>query len=528
MAKPEDILRNAPERAGTPKRSFVSTDGGKTWQPAVGEHMVRLHLVQYSREGHVISPVMDLGRTENDAALLLVPVTIGRVSLQADAATPDGTAVELAVRTGPCPVYDKALWSAWRPADAIKVPGAHRYLQWKATLRSDDPLRTPVLRSVTVDAAVAEGRMPAWGLKVAVAGSHNEEIRYTSIPFQYEDPLHPKMVALRGKYKLDEVVAGATSEIDKMVKLRNWVARQWRFTAPKENYPAWDADEILTRKYGFCVQYAIVFMQCAISLGHQARFVFGNHPGAVDGGGHEICEWWSNEYGKWVFFDVNQSWHHINPKSGAPYNLLDIHDMIIGRYYGGEYADFANRPRRDTVKYGDDVACCYGTSTEPNEPRSERQKTWHIKDGRYRVPSRWLHIRYMPRNNFLSQPRPVPVCQGAHWDWTGFIIYEDAQTPKEYSYRYFTARRSDIAWTINQVRFDATLTDTPGTVAVQMGTATPYFDTFLVRTGDGPWKASGRTVAWKLDRGRNRLAMRVRNTSGVEGPVSHIEVVYQP
>lgn len=525
MAKPEDIYRNAPERRGTPRRSFTSTDGGNTWKPAEGEYMLRLHLVQYAAKGTMISPAMDLGRGKDDDSPLLSPVTVGSVRLKAEAATPAETAVSLAARTGPCPVYDEVLWSAWQPAEAVSVRKGHRYLQWQATLTSGKPTATPVLKSVTVEAAVSPQPRPDWAAKVKLIGLHNEEIRYTSIPFEYEDPKHPKMVTLRKKFKLDEVVAGAETELERMVKLRDWVAHQWRFCAPKENYPAWDADEILSRKYGFCVQYAIVFMQCAISLGHQARFVFGNHSGAIDGGGHEVCEWWSDEYGKWVFFDVNQNWHHINPASGAPYNLLEIHDAIIRHYYGGEAASWSKRPRE--ARYSPEFACCYGTSVVPNEPASERQKKWHIKDGLYRVPSRWLNIRYMPRNNFLSRPRPVPMCQGAHWDWPDFIIYEDGPATKQWLYRNFTARRSDIAWTINQVHFDATCGGKPGAIEVQMGTFTPYFETFLVRLDGGAWRPEKRAFTWALRPGRNRLEMRARNTSGVEGPISHIEVDYQ-
>lgn len=527
MARYEDIYRNAPQRRDTPRRSFVSTDGGKSWKDAGGEHMVRLHLVQYVRQGSLISPTIDLGReAAGNPSPILTPVTIASVALKAEAETPYGTSVKLDARTGPCPVYDKELWSDWQTANAVKTPGNHRYLQWRATLSSHNPLKTPLLKDVAVKADVKAGPRADWLRRVTVIGHHNEEIRYTSIPFEYENPNHPRMVALRKKYKLDEVVAGARSELEKMVKLRNWVAHQWRFTAPKENYPAWDADEILSRKYGFCVQYAIVFMQCATSLGIQTRFVFGNNPGAIDGGGHEVCEWWSNEYGKWVFFDCNQNWFQMNPGTEEPYSLLEIHDAVIKEYYGGGIAEWSKRPREH--RYSPEFACCYGLSLEPNEPADERQKKAHLKDGLYRVPARWLNLRYMPRNNFLSRPYPVPMLQGAHWDWTDYIIYKDAHTPREWQYRNFTARQSDIAWTINQVHFDAACGVEPGSVQIQMGTSTPYFETFLTRIGDGRCTRSGRTFTWKLKPGRNRLEMRVENTSGVRGPVSYLELQYQP
>src|SRR5208282_276071 len=196
----------------------------------------------------------------------------------------------------------------------------------------------------TVEAKVEKAAAPAWASQLRVGAFHNEEIRYTSMPFEYENPLHPRMVALRKKYKLDDIVAGASSETEQLVRLRDWIAHQWKICAPEENYPAWDADEILTRKYGFCVQFAVTMMQCAISLGHQARFVFGYNPGAFDGG-HEVCEVWSDEHDKWVFFDVNQNWIYVHPKTLEPMSMLEVHDIILKTYYGGRLASLENPPK---------------------------------------------------------------------------------------------------------------------------------------------------------------------------------------
>ena len=57
-----------------------------------------------------------------------------------------------------------------------------------------------------------------------------------------------------------------------------------------------------------------------------------------------------------------------------------------------------------------------------------------------------------------------------------------------------------------------------------MGTVTPNFETFLSNIDGKGWKRSDRTLAWELHEGLNRLEMRVRNTSGVEGPVSFLEL----
>ena len=533
IALPEDILRNAPERKDRPRRSFKSADGGKTWEPIQGEYMVRLHLVQHVPQGYFISPVVDLGQPGEDKRPLLTPVSIQSVSLDANAETPDGTRVELAVRTGRSPVYEAALWSDWQPPGAA-VPKGNRYLQWKATLFSSDPAKTPLLRSVAVEAKVSRPQTPAWAKALRVVSFHNEEIRSTSLPFEYEDPLHPRMVALRRKYRLDDVVAGARTETEQLVRLRDWVSRQWKYTVPESDYPAWDADEILTRKYGFCVQYAIVLMQSAISLGHQARFVFGHNPGAFDGGGHEVCEIWSNEHRKWIFFDSHQNWHYVPPQTNVPLSMLEVHDLVLKTYYGGQPATFANPPRKRQPS--DAIAICYGTSMTPGMPPKGFET--HYADGRYTAPTRWLFVNYMPRNNFYAKPYPQPKTQGAHWDWSEYWCWEDSQTStpssssipstpsRQWLYRNFTARRSDLDWTINQICFDATIADQPGALAIQMGTFTPYGDAFLAKADRQAWKEASRAFTWELHPGRNRLEMRIRNKAGVQGPVSFLEVEY--
>ncbi|HEX3621333.1 MAG TPA: hypothetical protein VHT97_03360 [Acidimicrobiales bacterium] len=64
--------------------------------------------------------------------------------------TPEGTAVDLHVRTGDTPAPDDCTWSAWRrlPSCATPVGRTSRYAQYRADLTTADPSRTPVLRSV--------------------------------------------------------------------------------------------------------------------------------------------------------------------------------------------------------------------------------------------------------------------------------------------------------------------------------------------------------------------------------------------
>ena len=40
------------------------------------------------------------------------------------------------------------------------------------------------------------------------------------------------LVELRAKHKLDDVLAGAKTELEKMIRLRHWVSQQWKYNPP--------------------------------------------------------------------------------------------------------------------------------------------------------------------------------------------------------------------------------------------------------------------------------------------------------
>jgi hypothetical protein len=139
---------------------------------------------------------------------------------------------------------------------------------------------------------------------------------------------------------------------------------------------------------------------------------------------------------------------------------------------------------------------------------------------------KWGYLHWMPRNNYYRRRFPEPLYHGLGWSWTGYRLWQDARTPRQWRFGNYTRRRSDIEWTLNQVRWAAAPGEA-GTIRVTMGTVTPDFDTFLVNTGGG-WQASGDTFDWRLQPGQNRMEMRVRNRAGVLGRVSWIEVAYAP
>ena len=122
-----------------------------------------------------------MGGGLDDRPPLLTPVTVQSVALHADSDTSKGSSIVFEIRSGPTPVYDAVSWTDWQPLTSA-IPNGSRYMQWKATLSSPDPLKTPSLRSVAVESKVAKLSLPAWAGNLRAGDFHNEDIRYTSMP----------------------------------------------------------------------------------------------------------------------------------------------------------------------------------------------------------------------------------------------------------------------------------------------------------------------------------------------------------
>lgn len=517
IATNKHLLENSPAGWNSPGRSFRSIDQGRSWETLDGELTVRLHLTQYQSEGSIISPVLDLVQNTNE-----VPdfcrVQVQSLALEARAGIPAGTLIELAIRSGSSPAHEMEQWTDWRPINSPAVAD-HRYVQWRATLKSTNALVTPVLQETILSAKLQRQPLPGWAQGISVKEVLNPEIRHTAMPFEYEDPRHPKLRALREKYQLDDVVKQGRTELEKLVLLRDWVAHQWRYSAPKGHYPAWDAAEILEREDGMCVQYAITYIQCCAALGYTARYVCGYHPGTMRTA-HEVTEVWSNEYSQWVVMDPTESRNefYADPSTGRPLSMLETHDRMVKHYYGDKPATFENRPARGSES--DQITTVFGVNTTPGKATARRRS----RDG-WPSWTKWLMLYYIPRNNFYEKANPLPRMQGWNqWDWNGFWAWGDGQIPRDWRYREYTTRRADVEWTLNQVRFGVEFGETPMSFRVQLATVTPHFDTFLASTDCGEWKPVKREFSWALHPGENRLDLRTRNVAGIVGPVSVLAV----
>jgi hypothetical protein len=133
-------------------------------------------------------------------------------------------------------------------------------------------------------------RVPLFVEPTAV--DHDSRFRFT---FDPQEVLQP----LRLEERLDDVVAGATSDREAFRRLMDWTGDQWRLGTPNP-YPPPDARIILRDirsgfTGGFCAQYCFVLIQSIQSFGVPARMVTIT--------GHEVVEAWLRDERRWVMLD---------------------------------------------------------------------------------------------------------------------------------------------------------------------------------------------------------------------------------
>ena len=354
--------------------------------------------------------------------------------------------------------------------------------------------------------------------------------------FDYEIYEEPKLHTLRETYGLIKVVAGATSEFEKFVLLRDWLKTQWLHGNICQTIPPFDALVILERvakgeRYQ-CGSYGMAYVQCCLSVGLQARLLAIGKKGGASG--HVVTEIWTDQFGKWAVMDPDYNIHY--EKNGFPLNALELHNAWLE-------ADC------------DSIQVVKGKIPDPGVEVPENKLLDYYYDFRIQL-----------RNDHLSKPHDDDYHPMLHWI--------DEKTPPLLMFHNWIAnaknsgRAEDLYWTLNQVALDIhihndcytafneipvdfsfeklfnllnlsrrykNLDEIPihldeerlKVLRVDLDTVTPDFDTFLVKIDDSDWQPKPASFIWTLHEGVNLLQAKVRNKFGLEGPISKVRILYR-
>ncbi|MHB9029384.1 MAG: hypothetical protein ACYC9O_11510, partial [Candidatus Latescibacterota bacterium] len=353
MARADEFEQGGGNPADVGKTSFKSTDGGESWKESpfgpLGqdrcEYTVRISMDRAVKTGWLASPVIDLWKGDSTDFIVRQHV-LRNVKLGIRSDVPAGTAIEYSMRKGvdPDPFSDK--WGAYEligsgPALDLAIDGARinrRYIQLRAVLSTTNPLVSPAVKSMNVSAELQEPFPVPLHQNIVVLDVDNPPIKYSSIPWEWEPADRPEFAVLRERENLDKVVEGSLTQFDAQVRLLDYATKRWRWTSPMPEYPGWDALSIADRidtmgGGGMCIQFNLFLGGLLQAYGWQSR-----HVNII---GHEICEVWNDEYGKWIDLDASLVNHYAyDPNTGEPQSMLDLHRLFVSSYFPDKPIDW--------------------------------------------------------------------------------------------------------------------------------------------------------------------------------------------
>ena len=328
-----------------------------------------------------------------------------------------------------------------------------------------------------------------------------------------EDYHNPRLKRLREEYGLEKVIAGEPNEFRKLLKIRHWVHTRWPIdNNQKEGGDAFAILEKAKKGAGFHCSHSLTVQHAAlVSLGYVVRDlgVDRNHEDNGRSIHHGVNEVWSNDYAKWVLLDAKYDIHF--ERDGIPLSALQLHESV--RADGGKgivkVQGIERRP---------------ATMSVPDAPEAD-------------VRGYWWASYYL---------RPTPFTE-PHWSGGSRLLVFDSEAFRNttwhrgardnklikhwaYAANAFipTRNRHEIEWTpgVPDLRVRQVA---PEELEVQFRSATPNFQTYLVRVNGGSWKpVAGDRTRWTLQAGENRIEARTRNLAGVEGPVVSAIVEFKP
>ncbi len=321
------------------------------------------------------------------------------------------------------------------------------------------------------------------------------------VGFVFERYEEPKLWQLREQFRLDEVIAGAKSEFEQIVALGNWVADIIRSTvgkppAPHEpGPPPFDTFYCLSLAPHYrlhCTHASIIFIQAATSLGFLARFTLTHH----------TAEFWSNEWGKWVFIDPKGSIAKGAGRgaiyfthNGVPLSALEIRRF----YYEGRWSELEVHP-----------------------------EDAHI-EGIPDYPDLFRRVAFLRRNNWFSEPYPPEYYDpnSPRQIFRESVWWTDEHTPPRLGCLN-TSQEYVFNFPVNYTQVALDYTETLGVINVNLSTFTPNFSHFLVQLDGGGWRWMDAQWRWQLRPGENTLEAVAVNKFGRWGCLTSVTVHFDP
>lgn len=338
---------------------------------------------------------------------------------------------------------------------------------------------------------------------VQILEIQNEQIVTSQYDFSYQ-PDVPGLREMCAEMGLDQVVAGSTDELEKMVRLRQWARKQFSRLDYQKQMKQFDALSIWKNpqrnpsgkasiqgvEYSPCHFFPLFYSQVLLAMGYVPRVAGITYSGY---GAHGFVEVWSNQYRKWISMDPDLNLHY--EVKGIPQNMLEVHNTRYNPVPEMKIVQVIVEPGAQPV--------------ETMENMLDYHKYMKIADLR----NDWLTNEY-----FSGHPARSDLAT---------IFWKDEQEAEKWRISPETSEVDDMYWTLNQaeiyVKSDKTDQSTLGLV---FRTVTPNFSHFVVCINGEVLKNKFSTFAWQLQDGKNELTVYPVNSFRVDGISSRIILYY--
>jgi len=484
------------------------------------------------RRGVVTTDPLDLGPANGIVGL---PATVRGLEVEVKAEVPEGAAIVVEARSGGN-VLDTSGWSPWKRLAGLKSTIddlAGRYVQARMTLEASSPDRLPALSGLVLKPSVRPGK--PWKGKLKIVDDKIQKIVRSPIEFHYERPDQEKITRFRKRARLDEVVAGAKDDFEKLVKLMDWVGscKNVRGTGRERRgrIYVWDIEKVFEVKdgkptiYGHCMSYGEAMVSAATALG----YVGSRHMCMVGfrEASHEVAEIWVPSLGKWVYFDPSLTNHYFDKETKVPLNLIEMHTLVAEKF----------------LREGEDMHwwCQRRSQTTRARVRSVGGKK-HIgcRLGPWRygspMPSDydwgWYHgylaagfVQMTPRNDFHSHPDAMPRQLEHYPGYNGYPFWVDEKTPPTRGGHNWYTRRRDFYWTLDQASLKLVQGE-EGALLVELGHSMPFFKRYRVVVDGAEVRDSKNPFLWRPKPGQNKLEVTPIDEYGKVGLPSSVIVEY--
>jgi hypothetical protein len=311
------------------------------------------------------------------------------------------------------------------------------------------------------------------------------------IPFVYESAGAEYLRAFRSKYRLDDIIAGASDEYGAMLRLGNWMGTRWDHgldQVPGCNVAAVVESGEHGAKY-WCEIAAHTTVQAATSLSWPARLITASRDGYS--WEHAVAELWSNQFDKWFVLDTD--FNVVFERRGIPLSALELSE--------------------------------YGEEWEKNRELAVRA----IAPAKASLPLidlvpffKYIHVDL--RNDWCSRLlRPGSPAGGDRNTWW---------TARSTLPRILTAKirvndPSSFDWKINSVGIYAAsavrMNAEALVVKIRLGVYSPVFEEFQVKVDGGPWqRVTGYEHELSVMPGEHIIRARIQTRSGFPGSESQV------